>query len=884
MAVFSFISGIESQTVGQYSSFVLNVLATRQIQSFTKADARGLFGFISSEESVSYCYEPSIIDRYVELDYGLITVNHTASINNGSITEKNRTLEDYGRIYYVTNVESFGFVKLVDGASWKATQAYQGSGNLGLFGKEQSPAFYNWITDGKVRIFGKSDPAFSPVVNGRGGPSVHGDSAIGITAITSGSGNLFTLSSVTERNTYDYPATEGSLGLSGDAYLLRQHAYDTEGTLFALAGGDERKLFQYYGSGTINILARKPEEYRLSELANYTLGIHPGLDANLPLGQIEFYKGHTNIGSVLLKHLIKESSHEKHTEVYTEESINYFEKVDHGVLDVCTTTQTITGAVSGNATGCIVSVNGTASIAPGQSFRTARGINAATKFIDNGDVAKTAAPLHDYGHILITSNIMPNGLFKFRTDTGATDKFTPNWNGSGVIKVYNQDQILPVDVTEFGSGTIRALSGAAETTLVTEPTEGLFKVGGNSTVVASLLHVGSGSLKKLSGASESITFNPEERQLLFSFTGTLTERYTQDHVGEGVLFTLQTAVEKSVFSYSGSGDLFGFNNLEEARVYDYNCSSIVEYRYLDYGLIVDRNNLAVTQIGTTTIFTPTTGPSGAIQVATGATVTIAPGASYTVPNQLSTPQYFEDYGSVTKNAAPLHDYGWILGTIADGQPGCKYGNIEIEGAADVQFTPSWVGEGLIKLDGVAYVPLDAKVRGSGNIKKFGGAAETVAVAETTTDLFKISGTPTVGITAVTINDGNLFGIGGAAESATFNPPEEIPLLKFTGSANPPLLVYSEFSSGTLFSFAGGDERNAFAWEGSGGIKLLPRKPETYELSELAAFTLEDYQLCSPYINLGDTSFYSGHTQLGCTQLKCFSFGKSHTRNIPKYTV
>ena len=134
----------------------------------------------------------------------------------------------------------------------------------------------------------------------------------------------------------------------------------------------------------------------------------------------------------------KRISHEKHTEVYTEESINYFEKVDHGVLDVCTTTQTITGAVSGNATGCIVSVNGTASIAPGQSFRTARGINAATKFIDNGDVAKTAAPLHDYGHILITSNIMPNGLFKFRTDTGATDKFTPNWNGSGVIKVYNQ--------------------------------------------------------------------------------------------------------------------------------------------------------------------------------------------------------------------------------------------------------------------------------------------------------------------------------------------------------------------------------------------------------------------------------------------------------------
>ena len=1051
MAVFSFISGIESQTVGQYSSFTLSSLATRQIQSFTKADARGLFGFISSEESVSYCYEPSIIDRYVELDYGLITVNHTASIDSGSITEKNRTLEDYGRIYYVTNVESFGFVKLVDGASWKATQAYQGSGNLGLFGKEQSPAFYNWITDGKVRIFGKSDPAFSPVVNGRGGPSVHGDSAIGITAITSGSGHLFSNGLKSESRTKVYPLgeeildlvitpddlanynrnitnvsiTNGGNGTSsnggfnigrhyrfsggntgvdryvwfqvdvsnyesidfevirgnwsnggerpdsnehlyfqywtgsawstigsilasdssfdklktysitpsqtvrntnggyvyiravqfnhngggvdnwglrnvslrvsadtrktlfdviGDAYVLRQHAYDTEGNLFNFSSATEKSIFSYQGSGTINILARKPEEYRLSELANYTLGIHPGLDANLPLGQIEFYEGHTNIGSVQLRHLTKEFSHEKHTEVYTEESINYFEKVDHGVLDVCTTTQTITGAVSGNATGCIVSVNGTASIAPGQSFRTARGINAATKFIDNGDVAKTAAPLHDYGHILITSNIMPNGLFKFRTDTGATDKFTPNWNGSGVIKIANIETVPPLDVSIVSEGGFRALGGAADTTLVTEPTEGLFKIGGNSTVVASLLHVGSGSLKKLSGASESITFNPEERQILFSFTGTLTEKYSPDHFGEGVLFTLQTAVEKSVFSYSGSGDLFGFNNLEEARVYDYSCSSIVEYRYLDYGLIVDRNNLAVTQIGTTTISTPTTGPSGAIQVATGATVTIAPGASYTVPNQLSTPQYFEDYGSVTKNAAPLHDYGWILGTIADGQPGCKYGNIEIEGVADVQFTPSWVGEGFIKLSGDAYVPLDARELGSGNIKKLGGAAETVGFSEVSTDLFKISGTPTVGITAVTINEGNLFGIGGAAESATFNPPEETPLLKFTGSAEPPLLVYSEFSSGTLFSFAGGDERNTFSWNASGTIKLHARKPETYELSELAAFTLQDYQLCSPYINLGDTSFYSSHTQLGCTQLKWLSLEESHEKHTEVYSL
>tara|TARA_B100000902_G_scaffold378409_1_gene411633 strand:+ start:2838 stop:9035 length:6198 start_codon:yes stop_codon:yes gene_type:complete len=1003
MAIYTFTSGIESESVGQYSNFILSSLATRTIGSFTVRTARGLFGFISSEESVSYCYEPSVIDRYIELDYGLITVNNTTSINNGNITNRNATQVDYGRIIYVTNVESFGFVKVVSEASWKATQAYQGSGNIGLFGKEQSPAFYNYITDGKVRCSGNADPAFSPATESRGGLSLHGNSPIGITAITTGGGQIFSGGLKSESRTKVYPLgeeildlvitpddlanynrnivnvsiTNGGNGTSsnggfnigrhyrfsggnsgvdryvwfqvdvsnyesidfevirgnssnggeipdsnehlyfqywtgstwstigsvlasdssfdklktysitpsqtvrntnggyvyiraaqlnhsgggvdnwglrnvslrvsadtrktlfdiiGDAYVLRQHAYDTEGNLFNFSSATERSVFSYQGSGTLFGFNN------LEEARVYDYDCH---DAN---------------------------------------AIDYFEKVDHGEIDVCTTTQTITGPVTGTATGCIVSVTGTASIAPGQTFKTARGVNAPTHFIDYRYVRETPDVRLDFGHILTTSNIMPCGLFTFNKEIGSDNKFTPNWNGVGGIKLRGGARV-PLDVGVFGTGFFKKLGGAAETVAVAEESKDLFRVNGSADIgITAIVLSEGGTLFGIGGAAESFTSNPEERQILFSFTGTLTERYSQDHVGEGVLFTLQTAVEKSVFSYSGSGDLFGFNNLEEARVYDYNCSSIVEYRYLDYGLIVDRNNLAITQIGTTTISTPTTGPTGAIQVATGATVTIAPGASYTVPNQLSTPQYFEDYGTVTKRAAPLHDYGWILGTIADGQPGCKYGNIEIEGVADIQYVPSWVGSGFIKVDGVAYVPLDANVRGSGNIKKLGGAAETVAVAETTTDLFKISGTPTVGITAVTINDGSLFGIGGAAESATFNPPEETPLLKFTGSAEPPLLVYSEFSSGTLFSFAGQQERNTFSWNASGTIKLRARKPETYELSELAAFTLEDYQLCSPYINLGDTSFYSSHTQLGCTQLKWLNLEESHEKHTEVYSL
>ena len=121
---------------------------------------------------------------------------------------------------------------------------------------------------------------------------------------------------------------------------------------------------------------------------------------------------------------------------------------------------------------------------------------------------------------------------------------------------------------------------------------------------------------------------------------------------------------------------------------------------------------------------------------------------------------------------------------------------------------SWVGDGVIDIDGVAYVPLDARELGSGNIKKLGGAAETVGFSEVSTDLFRVRGEAVIGITAVTVNEGNLFGISGAAELQHSIHQKKLHFSSLLDLQNHLFLVYSEFSSGTLFSFAGGDERNA----------------------------------------------------------------------------
>ena len=64
--------------------------------------------------------------------YGFKSLTYTytytptlTTINLGSITDLNATIEDRGRVVYVTNVESFGFVKVVSEASWKATNTYE---------------------------------------------------------------------------------------------------------------------------------------------------------------------------------------------------------------------------------------------------------------------------------------------------------------------------------------------------------------------------------------------------------------------------------------------------------------------------------------------------------------------------------------------------------------------------------------------------------------------------------------------------------------------------------------------------------------------------------------------------------------------------------------
>ena len=279
----------------------------------------------------------------------------------------------------------------------------------------------------------------------------------------------------------------------------------------------EKGTFDYVGSGKIKLFSRKPELVELSD--------------------------------------------EKHTEVYNGSAVLEYEERDWGIIQSgCSNIGTIStsGDVSGSVPECIIKVDQgvTARVTSGQNYQVALNNNAATNFIDYGLVSEGHSPTEDWGWILDWGTKSPYGLFRFDHAAEAGVRFVPNWVGSGTIKIIG-DTRVPLDVGVYGTGTLFSMGGAAETSGTAEQGGGLYRIDGASTTTASIGHVGSGSLKKFSGASESITFNPLEKQLLFSFTsGYSSLKYTfGSYNGSGVLFNFSGLDEKSTFDYVGSGGI-----------------------------------------------------------------------------------------------------------------------------------------------------------------------------------------------------------------------------------------------------------------------------------------------------------------------------------------
>ena len=209
-------------------------------------------------------------------------------------------------------------------------------------------------------------------------------------------------------------------------------------------------------------------------------------------------------------------------------------------------------------------------------------------------------------------------------------RFVPNWNVEGVIPVSGvadesvaRDEIVQVNIGTF-SGAAEAVTfnplerdmlfsiegRAAYRTTVSEVKladarifaednngttakvhvgSGTATLSGAGRIVITLSFVGEGRISTLSGAAEAVTFNPLERDLLFSATGFASLRSTRSYVGTGNLYAIGGAAQTRTFappadglydiagearvvitlSHVGEGNLFSIVAGREAVAYDY---------------------------------------------------------------------------------------------------------------------------------------------------------------------------------------------------------------------------------------------------------------------------------------------------------------------------
>jgi hypothetical protein len=389
--------------------------------------------------------------------------------------------------------------------------------------------------------------------------------------------------------------------------------------------------------------------------------------------------------------------------------------------------------------------------------------------------------IEDYTSITLDQPSRPYGRIRFSGTV--IEKNTEDYVGSGTLLTSGEASIFvtPIFVSD---GSIVRFSGDAA-------------------LKSSLSHVGSGSLFGFSSTTEALGANPPESIQLFKFSGSVVESFGKGlYTGSGSLFSFISftettsvsesttglfkfsgaAVEKNTESYVGTGSLFSVGNVNEAKVYSYNESSIVPLDGLDYGFIANSETssedydlitgsiLLSTQIedyASITLDQPSR-PYGRIRISSstiekntesyvgsGTLLTSGEASIFVTPIFESDGSIVRFFGAaVEKNTESYVGSGSLFGIIGSGE---AFGANPPESIQLFKFSGSLIesfGKGLYT--------------GTGSLFGFNSSTEVTSKSEFTTGLFKFSGSAVEKNTESYVGKGSLFGIGALGEATTYS--------------------------------------------------------------------------------------------------------------------
>jgi len=480
-------------------------------------------------------------------------------------------------------------------------------------------------------------------------------------------------------------------------------------------------------------------------------------------------------------------------------------------------------------------------------------------------------------HLRITGEgVVPIRIFaevftvRLATDGTARERFVSNHIGDGAIAsrgiggeaisrklpAFQADMFVSgfagqsITVREQFFGSLFTFSGSSAPELLAfaEEPEVRVEVSGESKVRFSLLHIGEGRISTLSGAAESATFNPKEKELLFSFGG-------------------------------------GFSDIKivkaETKQIEISVDVDTDYRFIPNWIV--EGTISISGIAHTTRSIVHTG-EGFISALSGAA------ESFTY-NPTEDTALFSFFGTAAIRSA-VSEVRTIHTSIF---------------AEDVKvfIIKSFTGSGVIPVSGQKEERTARAYEGTGVISTLSGSAESFTVnPEDLFSLFNVLGVAdTRPIKVFTkIGSGALFTSFTAGEARTISVPVNVPsqeskgLFKLEGSSPESFTIPYE-GSGSLFSFEGLEERRTFAHETEGtvtvsGIASTPRTRD-YEGSG-SLFSFIEAESAVRFVPstrtvlfdiTGESVFKTTQAHEGTGSLfTTFTAGESRTFKLPEHLV
>ena len=750
---------------------------------------------IFSGEKASYTWDPSCIEPFIKLDYGLSSLASTPTtvIDGGSINDVEAVaVDDWGRIIYTDVVRPYGFIRPKTATQWTVLHAWVGTGTVFEMGNTYYRLMAPWIVQGTVRVSGSAVTHWVPDLEFDG---------------------LFGIQSLTTEAFSKKESGEGELYKIGSGTVTRSISIESKGLFRFKSNAEVSFRPNWVGSGTAQISGEVSDIKR-------TFGFE---------------------GSGTLPNINSEDN--SRTYAYNSSAVVEFEYEDYGTIPIQSYQVISTNQVlSGVSTGSVVQINPTitATVDP-SGYQVAPHSGTYTNSIEHAPVSVGKTTNLDWGLLSITGTLFPYGIGQLKGT--AKQNFVPNWIGTGEVKVQGSGRGRTKPkwigfVRNLVTGTL------AESTSISEIGSGVLFNFSRADEAFTFTYEGSGNLYKIGGGEESVTTDYVATGTLAPLQSNVKVNFVPNWRGFGVIdVTGEVTNIKRTFGEQPFGTIpvFTGDAYAERVTWDYNDTSIVPFGYEDFGPLP--GTATVEEISTNTILSGTSTGS-IVRINVGVVAVVDPDYTVALVSNF-TPGATFDYGIIAEGYSGNIDWGYISQTVWQYPFGAlQYTSnthtsrtvgfiaeitfnaaVKIRSSTRVRINPQWN----------AFIPIDITGEATYSVTRpytGEGRAFSIVYAEASR-VFDYVG------------QGQIYKIGGAVESVSFNPDEKQALFPIRGAANVRFAPnWNAF--GTLWASQGTAEPvlRSFSHEGTGNLSTLIGGSDcrTYDYNETSTnlYQYRDY--------------------------------------------